>query len=272
MKKASPLLAVLGFVALSSAAQARDFTDSLGRHVALPEHVEHILPAGPPAEIALYTLAPQKLIGWVKAVPGSDQIFLAAPYRDLPVVGRLTGHAAAGNAEKIRALKPDLIVDIGTLSPEYAKLADKIQSETGIPYIVLDGGLDRSAAMYRLLGEATGDALQAAALGKAAQTILDRAGAADPDLAAIVRPDNAKGMYLPVADADKAPRGPWGWLGDPPGVNRLIGLEWEATRDYPGRAHPDAAGIDLAADTRDFYRLFYHIELTDPQLRQLVPN
>jgi ABC-type Fe3+-hydroxamate transport system substrate-binding protein len=267
------LLAVLCALLLAGkAAKARDFTDSLGRHVDLPDRVDHILPAGPPAEVALYTLAPGKLIGWVKAIPASDQAFLAAPYRDLPVVGRLTGHAAEGNAEKIKALKPDIIVDIGSLSPEYAKLADKIQSETGIPYVVLDGGLDRSAAMYRLLGEATGDTQPAAELGTAAQKILDRAKAADPDLAAIIQPDAAKDMYLPVADADKARSGPWPWLGNPPGVNRLIGLEWLATRDHPGRAHPGATGIDLAADTRDFYRLFYHIDLTDPQLRQLVPN
>ncbi|HEY4161776.1 MAG TPA: hypothetical protein VGM59_01855 [Dongiaceae bacterium] len=260
------LLAVLCLAVPSGVAEAREFTDSLGRHVALPDQVERALPAGPPAEVALYTLAPQKLLGWVKAIPADGQAFLAAPYRDLPVVGRLTGHGAGIDADKIKALKPDVIVDIGTLSPEYAKLADKIQSETGIPYIVLDGGLDHTAGMYRLLGEATGDAQPATELGAASRKILDRAKA-NPSLAEIIRADAANGMYLPVADADKAPSGPWNWLGDPPGVNRLIGLEWLAAR-----AHPGATDIDLAADTRDFYRLFYHIDLTNQQLRQLLPN
>jgi ABC-type Fe3+-hydroxamate transport system substrate-binding protein len=265
-------MAVFGAAALcaalaSATASARDFTDSLGRHVELPDQVARILPAGPPAEVAVYTLAPCKLIGWVKALPDADREWLAPDYRGLPVVGRLTGHEAGIDADKIKALKPDLIVDIGTLSPEYAKLADKIQSETGVPYIVLDGSIGHSPALYRLLGEATGDAQSAAALGDVAQKILDRAQAADPKLADIIRADQANAMYLPVADADKAPSGPWPWLGNPPGVNRLIGLEWLATRDHPG-----ATGIDLAADTRDFYRLFYHIALTDPQLRQLLQN
>ena len=42
-------------------------TDGAGRRVAAPRKVERVFPAGPPAAILLYTLAPQTLIGWPRA-------------------------------------------------------------------------------------------------------------------------------------------------------------------------------------------------------------
>ena len=43
--------------------------------------------------------------------------------------------------DKIVALKPDLILDYGTVSPRYADLAKATQQRTGIPTVLLDGSL-----------------------------------------------------------------------------------------------------------------------------------
>ena len=49
------------------AARAATVTDGAGRIVPVPERVERVFPAGPPAAILLYTLAPDLLIGWPRA-------------------------------------------------------------------------------------------------------------------------------------------------------------------------------------------------------------
>ena len=51
-------------------------------------------------------------------------------------------------------------------SPEYAELADRIQKETGVPYILLDGSLARTAETLRTLGKLLGKEADAAALAE----------------------------------------------------------------------------------------------------------
>jgi iron complex transport system substrate-binding protein len=52
-------------------------------------------------------------------------------------------------------LKPDLILDVGTVNDTYISLATRVQDETGIPYVLLDGRFDATALAYRQLGELT---------------------------------------------------------------------------------------------------------------------
>jgi iron complex transport system substrate-binding protein len=61
------------------------------------------------------------------------------------------------------------------------------------------------------------------------------------------------------------PTYPFGWIDDPSGVNRLIGLYWLSTLFYP-----DATQEDLRASTCDFYDKFYAIKLTNTQLEAMV--
>ncbi len=61
------------------------------------------------------------------------------------------------------------------------------------------------------------------------------------------------------------PTNPFGWIEDPSGVNRLIGLHWLSSLLYP-----DATQQDLRSTTCDFYDKFYRIRLTAGQLEALV--
>jgi len=65
---------------------------------------------------------------------------------------------------------------------------------------------------------------------------------------------HAKHVYL-------EPSQPFGWIGDPPGVNRLIGLYWLSVLLYPSNNQDDVRSL-----AQDFYDKFYAIKLSDKQI------
>src|SRR5262245_26112812 len=133
-------------------AHAGQITDHAGRSVPIPLTVGRVLPAGPPASILLYTAAPDLLLGWPRALSPEERAFILPDVAARPEVDRLTGRGSTANLELIVKLKPDLIVDVGSITDTYISLADRVQSQTGLPYALLDGRLTRSADAYRLCG------------------------------------------------------------------------------------------------------------------------
>ena len=146
--------ATLASPAILRAQGKRSIVDAARRKVDVPADVARVFAAGPPAAIMLFTLAPDLLLGWTNAFRPDEKEFVPDRYAELPEVGRLTGRGNTANLETVLALKPDLIVDYGTIDPTYISLANRVQQQTGIPYILLDGKFDRIADTYRLLGEA----------------------------------------------------------------------------------------------------------------------
>jgi iron complex transport system substrate-binding protein len=336
-------LALATLVALSlghpAQAQTRSITDSAGRVVELPEQVGSVLAAGPPAAILLYVMAPDRMLGWPRANRADEREFLAQPHADLPELGTLTGQGGEANLERVVALQPDLILDFGSLRDTYVDLANRVQAQTGIPYLLIDGRFENTPAALRLLGEALGvpergealaqdaeatfaridallaevpeaerpraylargpEGLESGVVGSINTEILERAGGVN----VLGRSDTARGLVqvnfeaLLAADPDVivtwdrqfhethrdsplwsrmravqegrvhlSPVLPFGWIDRPPSLNRIIGLDWMAAVFYPERH-----GIDLRARTRDFYRLWYHLDLTEDQLDRLLP-
>ncbi|CAO4136153.1 iron ABC transporter substrate-binding protein [Methylorubrum extorquens] len=156
----------------SCLAAARPFTDAAGRRVEVPDRVLRVLAAGPPAAVLLSTLAPDKMIGWPRAPSPEEREFLAPALRDLPATGRLTGRGGSANVEAVLALKPDLIVDVGSTAATYASLADRVQAQTGIPYVLLDGRFSATPDTYRTLGQLIGTPEAGEALAAASEAIL----------------------------------------------------------------------------------------------------
>ena len=144
-------------VALLSPRPARAATvaDAAGRTVPIPERVTRVFPAGPPAAILLYTLAPDLLLGWSRANRAEECEFLLPDVCRRPEVGRITGRGNTANLEVVLALKPDLILDVGAISTTFVSLATRVQEQTGIPYALLDGRFDAIVPTYRKLGELT---------------------------------------------------------------------------------------------------------------------
>lgn len=154
----------------AAASQARrSFVDSAGRRVELPERVERIYAAGPPASILVFAIAPDKLIGWTSAWREAERPFIAQRYADLPALGRLTGRGNTANVEVVLQAKPDFIVDYGTVSPTLASLADRVQQQTGIPYVLLDGDFDRMTEAILLVGRIANEEKRATELARYAQ-------------------------------------------------------------------------------------------------------
>jgi iron complex transport system substrate-binding protein len=133
-------------------ARAATVTDATGRALQVPAKVERVFPAGPPAAILLYTLAPDLLLGWPRANRPEECAFMLQDVCTRPEVGRVTGRGNTANLESVIALKPDLILDVGSTNATYVSLAERVQEQSGIPYALLDGRFDAIAPTYRNLG------------------------------------------------------------------------------------------------------------------------
>ncbi|HUL87272.1 MAG TPA: iron ABC transporter substrate-binding protein [Pseudolabrys sp.] len=135
---------------------AATVTDATGRALRIPEKVARVFPAGPPAAILLYTLAPELLLGWPRANRPEECAYMLPDVCTRAEVGRITGRGNTANLESVIALKPDLILDVGSTNATFVSLAERVQQQIGIPYALLDGRFDAIAMTYRKLGELTG--------------------------------------------------------------------------------------------------------------------
>lgn len=318
-------------------ASARTIVDSAGRTVEVPDTVSRVFAAGPPASILVYALKPEALLGWPRALRREERPYIAEAYRDLPETGRLTGRGGEANLERVLALKPDLIIDFGSVRDTYADLADRVQAQTGIPYILINGRFDETANSLRLVGEALGvaergetlardveetfaaldaalgavpeaerprvylargpDGLETGMKGSINTEIIERAGGrnvaeapgqyglvqASPEQVILADPDTIITWDRTFFDAVwsspvwsgitavregrvyLSPTAPFGWIDRPPSLNRMMGLKWLA-----GLFYPELWTKDLREETRAFYRLWYHVELSEAELDMLL--
>jgi len=137
------------------ATRAATVNDAAGRAVPILQRVARVFPAGPPAAILLYTLAPDLLIGWPRSNRAEECEYMLPDVCTRPEVGRITGRGNTASLEVVLALKPDLILDVGATAPTFISLASRVQEQTGIPYALLDGRFDAIVPTYRTLGALT---------------------------------------------------------------------------------------------------------------------
>jgi iron complex transport system substrate-binding protein len=162
----------LAALSISRQAFATSITDATGRTIAAPNRVTRIYPAGPPAAVLIYTLAPDLLLGWLEPLSPQQREFLLPEVAARPRVPRITGRGDTVNLEGITALKPDLIVDVGTVDAAFKSLAERVQKDGGIPYVLLDGHFDHVGATYRALGQLIGRVDEAEKLARSAETTI----------------------------------------------------------------------------------------------------
>ena len=60
------------------------------------------------------------------------------------------------------------------------------------------------------------------------------------------------------------PNAPFSWVDRPPGPNRIIGIRW-----LSGLIYPEYLNFDVDEEVKEFFSLFYHVDLTDEQLEAL---
>jgi iron complex transport system substrate-binding protein len=156
----------------AAAAEKRTVVDSAGRRVETPAKVERVFVAGGPASVFIYTLVPDKLLGWNRALSLEERAYVPSRYAELPTLGRLTGRGNTANVEVVLASRPDVIVDYGTINPTYISLADRVQQQTGVPYLLYDGGLSNIPRAYLAAGEVLGVVERARELARYAERLL----------------------------------------------------------------------------------------------------
>lgn len=336
MPKARAWIALFFLILTSTAAMAETFTDAAGRVVNVPDTINKVAAAGPPAEALLLILAPEKLAGWVTPKSDKDKGFMLDSAANLPVLGRLTGKDSDAAIAAIKKAKPDLIIDVGDVDASYKALADKVQKATGIPYVLIDGKLANTADSLEAVGNLLNldnrpdtlsasvkgelddlsnallkvpqkdrakiyygrgkDGLQTGPEGSINTEFIDVVGAVnvaakagkgglvkvtaqqvadwnpdiiiaeDPAFLASVMKDPAWAGIKAVKDKKVylLPSSPYGWLDGPPGVNRMMGILWLESILYPKQFDGD-----ILPDLRQFYNLFYQVDLLDGQIDDL---
>ena len=141
-----------------------------------PERVRRVFAAGAPAAVLVHALAADKLLGWPWPLSPEARTLLAPAVRDLPMLGRLAGRGSTLPLEKLVVLKPDLIVDAGTVDASYLSTAERVWRQTGIPYVLVDGRLADSARQLRETGRLLGVAERGERLAQYAETTLVACG------------------------------------------------------------------------------------------------
>lgn len=71
----------------------------------------------------------------------------------------------------------------------------------------------------------------------------------------------SSGHYL------KVPYGPYNWMGFPPSIQRYLAMLW-----LPKVLYPDYCDYDLQAEVTDYYKMFYHCDLSTEQYDKLTKD
>lgn len=131
------------------------FTDHAGRQVRVPKEMKKILPAGPMAQIILYSIAPELFVGLADRWKEDARGFIPDYQFELPFFGKLHGSVSL-NVEELAFVAPDCIIDIGQQNKSTAEDLDILQSQTGIPSVFISASVKSMAETYRVLGEFLG--------------------------------------------------------------------------------------------------------------------
>ena len=151
-------------------AQIQTITDMAGRTHEIPAEINRIFCTNPVGTIMLYTLAPDKLIGWNYEFNDYERAYIASEYQSLPVFGTIQ----TANYEALLAEEPDLIISAGGVDEKTAAKIDEFQQQLNVPIIMVDDTLANSAKSYIFLGGLLGQEEQAALLANYTDSVLSK--------------------------------------------------------------------------------------------------
>ena len=321
-----------------TAAETRVFTDSTGRQITVPARIDKVAVSGPLAQIVVFALCPDKLVGVANEWDESAQQYLDEKYYNLPLLGQLYGGKGELNLEPLLSSEAQVVIDVGEAKGTIVEDMDALQEQTGIPFVHIDAKLASMDETYTMLGDLLGMADEAKALADYCRTTYDSVksavdGVEKADLLyitgdtglnviaqgsfhaevidllssnlAVVDEPSSKGsgnevdmeqilnwnpdvilftpgsIYATVGEDAawqgvtaiqngayyEVPMGPYNWMGFPPSVQRLLGMQWMAKVLYP-----DAVDYDMYEAASTYFQMFYHCDLTQEQYDALVAN
>lgn len=132
-----------------------EFTDDAGRTVSIPTDLSRIVASGPLAQIVLFAIAPDLLVGLASRWDETAEGIIPEEYYDLPYFGQIYGSADL-NIEELAAAEPQLIIDVGEAKSSIVEDLDNLTTQTGILAVHIAATLETMPQTYRTLGKLLG--------------------------------------------------------------------------------------------------------------------
>ena len=129
------------------------FTDSVGRTVEVPTNIERVAISGPLAQIVVFALCPDKLVGIAQKWDKSAEQFLATEYYQLPELGQLYGGKGELNLETLLLSGAQVVIDVGEPKGSIVEDLDALTEQTGVPFVHISASISTMGDAYRKLGE-----------------------------------------------------------------------------------------------------------------------
>ena len=158
----------------SAESDTRIFTDSTGREVEVPTKIDRIALSGPMAQIVLFALCPDKLVGISNAWSSEAEQYLDEKYFNMPQIGQLYGGKGELNLETLLDSGAQVVIDVGEPKGSIKEDMDGLQEQTGIPFIHITASLSSYPEAYRMLGDLLGMKDEAEKLAQYCEKIYER--------------------------------------------------------------------------------------------------
>ncbi|MCR5443193.1 MAG: ABC transporter substrate-binding protein [Sphaerochaetaceae bacterium] len=143
----------------TSASGTQVFVDDLGREVVLPAVITRIAPSGSNAQVLIFQIAPEKLVGLTTKLSTDEKTVYPSFTHDLPAFGTLYGKKANLNKETLILADPEMIIDVGDIkgsAEDMAKDLDDVSKDVGVPVIFIEANMDNYPDVFRRLGKLLG--------------------------------------------------------------------------------------------------------------------
>jgi iron complex transport system substrate-binding protein len=128
------------------------FTDSSGRKIELPLEITRIAASGQMAQMFLFALCPDLLVGLAQPWTDEAEQYIQIEYYKLPILGQFYG-VSTMNMEEIIKAAPQVIIDVGEAKPSIVEDMDTIMKQVNIPTVHIEATTETTADAYRLLGK-----------------------------------------------------------------------------------------------------------------------
>lgn len=145
--------------------------DMADRTVMVPEDVEKILSTGSVGTILIYSLNPDKMVGWNYQLREGEKQYIHEKYHDLPNMGGAGKEPL--NLEEVLKADPDILIAMGKIDDTFVSQVEELQDKLDKPIVILDDNIEKLDESYEVLGRIMGEEEKARELGKYCRETLE---------------------------------------------------------------------------------------------------
>lgn len=150
--------------------QTRTIIDMARREHEIPIVIDKVFATNPVGTTYIYTLAPEKLLGWNYQFNESELSYIKDEYKELTVFGTIKN----ANYEALISAGPDIIISAAGVDEKTASKIEDFQDQLGIPIIMIDESLLKSDEVYIFLGGLLNEEERASDLSSYAKAVLEK--------------------------------------------------------------------------------------------------